>query len=817
MHGYHGCYLRVRLDDGSAERKPLEESVLRRFLGGVGLGTWLLARESPARLDPFDPQAPLLFVFSPLVGTPLTTSAKFAVIAKSPLTNRLNDALASSHFALAGKRAGMDALVVIGACPRPSVLIVDDDRVRVETAEDLWGSPCSVTEETLRQRLGPRFQFAVIGPAGENLVRFATISHGNRHAGRGGLGAVMGAKKLKAIAVAGTRRVTLAEPEGVVVAARDLSARSFGPATAKYRELGTLANLLVFNRLAVLPTRNFQNSTFEQAEALSPERSLAGLEGFSRSLAGKRKVRESCAACTIGCEHIYPTQQGGVRLEYETAFALGPLCGIGDSDVILRAARYCDEQGLDTISAGATIAFAMECAERGWLDAPHLRFGRRESLVQTLADIVHRRGLGDRLAEGSRRLAEDLGPQALAIAPQVKGLEMPGYEPRGLQTMALGLAVASRGADHNRSGAYEADFSPEVDRLHGSSDSVRHAIETEDRAALLDSLILCKFLRGVFSDLWSESAELLQLVTGWDVTAEELRTTARRIVTAKKLYNLREGWTADEDTLPGRFLSEPLTDGVSAGARLSPDRLAEMIRAYYQGRNWDETGRVPRATISQLHLDDFPMFRRDRIGGIVLCGGRSTRMGKSKAHLMFGNETLLQRIVRILKQVVEPVVVVAAPAQHLPQLPADVEVVRDQEEGLGPLSGLLGGLKALVGKADAAFVSSCDVPFLQPAYIRRVLADLAYASVVIPEVEGRLHPLAAAYGIECLSAAQQLLRERRLRPVFLCDLMPTRRLNAQQIAEVDPQLLSLRNVNTPDEYEQALRLAQHSKPASNAP
>ncbi|MCS6977659.1 MAG: aldehyde ferredoxin oxidoreductase family protein [Gemmatales bacterium] len=613
MHGYHGCYLHVRLDDAFTQRKPLAESVLRRFLGGVGLGTWLLAQESPPGLDPFDPRSPLIFVFSPLVGTPLTTSAKFAVVAKSPLTSRLNDALASSHFALAGKRAGMDALVVTGSCQRPSVLVVDDEQVSVEPAEDLWGLTCSAAEAALQRRFGPRFQFAVIGPAGEKLVRFATISHGTRHAGRGGLGAVMGAKRLKAIAVAGSRRVTLADPEGVVAAARDLSVRSFGPATAKYRELGTLANLLVFNRLAVLPTRNFQASTFEEAEALSveaPDGSRLPLaeapDGLRLPLAEGGRVRESCAACTIGCEHIYPSDQGGVRLEYETAYALGPLCGIGDPTVVLGAARFCDEHGLDTISAGATIAFAMECAERGWLDAPNLRFGSGHALLRTLEDIVHRRGLGDRLAEGSRRLAEHLGPDALAIAPQVKGLEMPGYEPRGLQTMALGLAVASRGADHNRSGAYEADFSPQADRFHGSAASAKHAIETEDRAALLDSLILCKFLRGVFADLWSESADLLRLVTGWDVTAEELRTTARRIVTAKKLYNLREGWRPEEDTLPERFFSEPLTNGASAGAKLSRDQLRDMIRAYYRGRAWEEDGGVPRVTIVSLQLEDFP-------------------------------------------------------------------------------------------------------------------------------------------------------------------------------------------------------------------
>jgi aldehyde:ferredoxin oxidoreductase len=594
MFGYHGRYLRIDLASGTGTCVPLAEDVLRRFLGGAGLGAYLLHREAPAGVDPLAPEAPLVFCFSPLVGTPLTTSAKFAVVAKSPLTDRLNDALSSSHFALTGKRTGGDALVITGACDAPSVLVIDDGRVRVEPAGDLWGLPADEADARLRDRLGPRFHTAAIGPAGENLVRYATISHENRHAGRGGLGAVLGSKKLKAVAVAGSRRVEVADPDAVVAAARDLSQRSFGPATAKYRELGTVANLLTFNRLAALPTRNFRQGTFEGAAALSGEELSAA----------HRVARRSCAACTIGCEHIYAAPGGDVRLEYETLFALGPLCGVSDRTAILEAARLCDRLGIDTISAGASIAFAMECAERGLLAEPGLCFGNADALLVLLERIARREGLGDLLAEGTRRAAAALGGDAPDFAPHVKGLEMPGYEPRALQTMALGLAVGSRGADHNRSGAYEVDFSARADRLHGSPAAARLAVETEDRAALLDSLILCKFLRGVFTDLFADGADLLARVTGWDVTADELRTTAARIVTAKKLYNVREGWTAAEDTLPRRFLSEGLPDGASAGATLPRERLQEMIRAYYAARGWDAQGRVPAEVIEALQLSD---------------------------------------------------------------------------------------------------------------------------------------------------------------------------------------------------------------------
>jgi aldehyde:ferredoxin oxidoreductase len=593
MFGYHGRYLRIDLSTGGAAWVPLPEDVLRRFLGGVGLGAHLLHREAPAGVDPLAPEAPLLFCFSPLVGTPLTTSAKFAVVAKSPLTDRLNDALSSSHFALAGKRTGADALAITGACAAPSVLVVDDGRVSLRPAGDLWGLPADEADARLRARLGPRFHAAVIGPAGENLMRYATVSHENRHAGRGGLGAVLGAKRLKAVAVAGSRHVAVADPAAVVAAARDLSQRSFGPATAKYRELGTVANLLTFNRLAALPTRNFQQGTFEEAAALSGEELNAA----------HRVARRSCAACTIGCEHIYAAPDGEVRLEYETLFALGPLCGIGDQRAVLQAARLCDRLGLDTISAGGSIAFAMECAERGLLPADGPRFGDAGGMLALLEQIAHRQGLGDLLAEGTRRAAAAIGGDAPDFAPHVKGLEMPGYEPRALQTMALGLAVGSRGADHNRSGAYEVDFSARADRLRGSPAAARLAVDTEDRAALLDALILCKFLRGVFTDLFAEGADLLARVTGWDVTADELRTTARHIVTARKLYNVREGWTAAEDTLPKRFLAEELP-GAAAGVGLPPERLREMIRAYYAARDWDEQGNVPANVIEDLRLTD---------------------------------------------------------------------------------------------------------------------------------------------------------------------------------------------------------------------
>ena len=295
IHGYPGQYLRIDASSGVAERLELEPGALRRFLGGSGLGTYLLLKHGGASVPALAPESSLAFVFSPLVGSPLTTSAKFAVVGKSPLTQRINDSLASSGFALAGKRTGCDAVVIHGRAVEPSVLLIDDGHVRLEPAGSLWGTSCQEAERRLRERYGSEYQCAVIGPAGERLVRYATISHSGRHAGRGGSGAVLGAKHLKAVLVRGSRRCSWADPDGLNQLAKSLSQRSFGPATAKYRELGTISNLLTFNRLKTLPTRNFQRGSFEQAEKFSPQQ-----------LAESRdKTRASCAACTIGCEHIY--------------------------------------------------------------------------------------------------------------------------------------------------------------------------------------------------------------------------------------------------------------------------------------------------------------------------------------------------------------------------------------------------------------------------------------------------------------------------------------------------------------------------------
>lgn len=590
IHGYHGQYISIDLTGKSSRTIALSSETCKRWIGGVGLGTEILLSETPAGYDPLGDEAALVFSFSPLVGTPLTTSAKFAVIAKSPLTNRLCDAMCSSGFAISGKKIGVDAICLKGIVQDWSILFISHDsdgkiQYEIQPANDLLGQSARITEQTIKSRYGAHWQVMSIGKAGEMLVPFATMSHDGRHAGRGGLGAVLGSKKIKAIAVSGTQRVEIHDAHQTIQLAKALSEKSFGPATIKYREMGTIGNLLVFNRFNALPTRNFQSGQFENAEMLA-----------SHDLAPAQKIaKNSCKSCTIGCEHIYAlgnSTKSGVRMEYESLFALGPLCGISDSEAVLKSADLCDEYGIDTISTGGTIAFLMDCVNRQLIDGrlgdddeDLLQFGNAQAMHKLIEMMmsVSNNHLVQLARLGSRRAALAIGQNSIAFAPQVKGMEMPGYHPASLHAMALGLAIGTRGADHNRSGAYEVDFRNQKN----DPDSIASAvIETENRAAIMDSVILCKFIRGVFTDYYAEIAELLNAVTGFQYTLDDLEATGSRIVNLRKWFNQREGWTSQEDILPDSMFSAEI-EGRPA---LTRGKLNAMIASYYRLRHWDEKG-----------------------------------------------------------------------------------------------------------------------------------------------------------------------------------------------------------------------------------
>jgi aldehyde:ferredoxin oxidoreductase len=604
LYGYHGKALIVDLAARTVEWEPIPETILRNFIGGTGLGAYLLYRHCPAGIDPFDPDNPLIFVGSPLVGSRLTTSSKFAVLTKSPLTGMIGDSLSSSFIAVELKRSGCDALIIKGRSDTPLLLTILNGQVEFRDASNLMGLDTFETEKRVKEQVGQGTRVACIGPAGERMVRFASIANdGGRQAGRTGTGAVMGSKNLKAIGIRGGDLPNVFDAETLNESARDLSRRSLGPATEKYRTLGTLANVAVFDALGTLPTRNFQQSTFEDAQNVSGE-----------EFHDTHFVKNShCANCTIGCEKIVMTTDAGTkkqgRMEYESTFALGSLVGIGDPNAVIRASTLCDEMGMDTISAGATIAWAMESFEKGLLTLEDtggidLSFGNSEAVIECLRMIAHREGIGDMLAEGSLRASQVIGNGSDAWAMQVKGLEMPGYEPRSLKTMALALAVSTKGACHNRSSAYEADFSAKVDRFSVDNKRGQITMDGEDFSAVLDSLIWCKFLRKTFDDFFGESASFYEQITGYPVTADELKLAGERINNMKKLFNIREGWKPGDDTLPGRVLSEKLSDGVGQGVGLSASDLDMMIAGYYRARGWTPEGDIPTSKLEELGLDE---------------------------------------------------------------------------------------------------------------------------------------------------------------------------------------------------------------------
>ncbi|MDA0769869.1 MAG: aldehyde ferredoxin oxidoreductase family protein [Chloroflexi bacterium] len=604
IYGYNGKMLMVDLTSRQSHWEAIPEDVLKKFIGGSGLGAYLLHKLCPTGIDALEPANPLIFVTSPLVGSRLTTSSKFAVVTKSPLTGFIGDSLSSSFMATELKKTGCDALVITGKSELPCLLSIDDGHVEFLEAHDLMGKTTSETEKAVKERMGHRTRVACIGPAGEKLVRFASITNdGGRQAARTGPGAVMGSKNLKAISVKGTHVVPVQDPDALNIIGDDLTQRSLGPATEKYRTLGTMANVSVFNRLGTLPTRNFQQSTFDEAESVTGE-----------AMHQAHFVKNAhCANCTIGCEKILVTNDDGKkaqgRMEYESAFALGPLVGVADSNTVIRASTLCDELGMDTISTGVTLAWAMECSDKGLLTPDQtggfsLSFGDGDALLEGIKLIAERRGIGNLLAEGSMRASRKVGQGSEAWAMQVKGLEMPGYEPRSLKTMALGLAVSTRGACHNRSSAYEADFSDRVDRLKVDDQRGRITAEGEDFSAVLDSLIWCKFLRKAFSNLYEESAEIYQKITGWPTSADELRKAGERINNLKKLFNIREGWTREDDTLPERVFTETLPTGMVAGVGLEREDLQMMVQGYYRARGWTEDGMIPDEKLRELGLTE---------------------------------------------------------------------------------------------------------------------------------------------------------------------------------------------------------------------
>jgi aldehyde:ferredoxin oxidoreductase len=606
MKGYTGKILHIDMTDHSSHVEHVSADFLKKYIGGVSLAVRLTYDNTPKGTDALAPENALCLATSVFAATPVPVGTKHAVAAKSPLTNFIGDSLASSYFSASIRQAGYDAMVVKGKADKLTYLFIDDDDIEFRDAAGLKGMNTWETEEAIRAEIGDQaVRACTAGPAGENMVRFANITNDRgRQAGRGGLGAVMGSKHLKAIAIRGSRSIEIADLKGLQEMAFKLSEKAQGIKTEKYRNLGTVANVMALNRLGILPTRNFQEGVFEGAEQVSGE-----------YLAQHHKEKAvACMGCPIACEQIMYVKDGeykGARpsVDYESLFALGTCCGVDYAPGIIKAIETCDLLGMDTMSSGVVVAWAMECFERGILtkkdcDGLELRFGNHQAEVKLLEKIAQREGIGDLLAEGVKRASEKLGQGSEHFAMHCKGMEYSGYDPRGAQTFAVGSAVGTRGGCHNRSLSYEADTHGEVDRFTAEPKKGKLACEKENLAGIFDIVMLCKFIRGCLDDAWTQVPELFTLTTGMEMTADDLREITERSWNLKKAFNIREGWTKDDDWLPPRFMEDPIPAGTSEGYLVKADDLRVMIDAYYKARGWTPEGLIPKKKLVKLGLDD---------------------------------------------------------------------------------------------------------------------------------------------------------------------------------------------------------------------
>ncbi|HID17048.1 TPA: aldehyde ferredoxin oxidoreductase [Candidatus Bathyarchaeota archaeon] len=604
MYGYMGKALMVNLTNRSFKIENLDEEFVKKWLGATGFGVKLLLDYQEPRLNPFNRSNPLIFATGPFVGTMVPCSSKFGVFAKSPQSKLLGESYSSGFWGVELKRAGYDALIILGAAEKPLYLYIEGGEPCFMDASHLWGKTTWEVEEEVRKDLGDyEVRVAAIGPAGEKLVNYACIINDRyRAAGRTGLGAVMGSKKLKAIAVKGSEPVEVAEPELLLDKCLKLYKQMQGPATSKYRTLGTPANVLVLNTAAAMPTRNYKEAMFEKALQVSGE---ALNEKFIAKV-------QACSACPMRCEHVAVINDGAfkgtaVRVDYESLWALGPYCGVGELEAIIKAIELCDLYGLDTISTGVTIGFAMECFEKGFISEADtgglkLSFGDANALLSMVELIALRKRVGDVLAEGVKAASEKLGGKEFAM--HVKGVEMTGYDSRGLKTAALGYAVSRRGAHHQTHGAYGPDLSGKVDRFKAEKGRGKLVVEGEDRYVIFDSLTLCKFTRGAWSGL-EEIAEVYRLVTGFQTSASELIKTAERINNLARIYNLREGLKKSDDTLPPRIMKDPIPEGPAKGSKISQEELNLLVNDYYEARGWDERGRPKPEKLKELGLEEY--------------------------------------------------------------------------------------------------------------------------------------------------------------------------------------------------------------------
>jgi len=608
LNAYTGQILYIDLRTGRRKTASFDETFAKDYIGGTGFGIKTLIDHLPTGIDAFDPQNPLIYVSGSTTGTMVPcTASKFGVFAKSPATGLLGEAYSTGQWGAELRSTGFDIIIITGKAPKPVYLFIDDGAVQIKSARHMWGKTTWEAEQMIRDELGDqKIRVSGIGPAGENLCRFACLINDHfRAAGRTGMGAVMGSKNLKAVALRGTKDVQVADREGLVEHCRGLYERAKGPATLKYRTLGTAQNVLTLNAQGALPTKNFQRATWEHAEKVSGER-------FKAEFTVKT---QGCSACPCRCEHVAIAKEGEfegavARIEYEPLCLMGPNCGVDDPNAIIRGIELANTMGMDAISIGVVVSFAMECYEKGLITKEQtggldLRFGNGSAMNAMIEKIALRQDIGDVLAEGVRIAAQRIGGDAVKYANHIKGLELTGYEIRGLKTAALGYAVSRRGADHQRHGSYGWDLTGKVDRYKAEANRGKIVMDDEDLYCILDSFIICKFTRGIWQGPYDELAKVYSLVTGIPMSAEELKKAGERMSNLARLFNIREGLTRQDDTLPYRIMNDPIPEGVSKGSFVSQEELDLMLDAYYEARGWDKNGVPEKSKLQELGLADY--------------------------------------------------------------------------------------------------------------------------------------------------------------------------------------------------------------------
>lgn len=609
MKGYTGRILKIDLTAGKSSVRGFDQNYARKYLGGQGFAVELVYHGVPKGTDAFDPKNVLAMAGGLFDGFPVGTGGKVAWAAKSPATNTLAESIMGGSIGPELKHAGYDAMEIVGKAESPSYVFIEDDRVEVNDASDLWGKDTRAVPEMLKKRHGWDVKVACIGVAGEKLCKIACIDCDDRQAGRAGLGAVMGSKNLKAIVVRGTKDLVPHDPGKLLeLALRYQKIYEAAPSWVEDTKYGTGEFLGWVNKdRGVFPTRNWQESVFKEREKIDPYY-------WATRYVSKNKA---CFACTKPCGKLFEVKEGKFKgvaidgIEYETLYALGGACGNPDVESVARANELCDLLGLDTISTGVTIGFAMELFQRGIITEKdtgvNLAWSNAPDAVPKMVELIgNRKGFGDVLADGVKVAAQRIGKGAERYAVHTKGMEPPAYDVRGMKGHGLAYMTSTRGACHLRAGFYAPELVGKfwkwegIDRFSPVGKGAMVA-EMENFMCVYDSVGLCKFSRGFY--LIAKLPEVIEAITGLKFTEAELLKIGERIHNMKGNFNAREGVLRKDWLLPPRITEDPIPDGVSKGHRISVDEMNMMLDDYMKARGWSREGVPTPEKLRELGID----------------------------------------------------------------------------------------------------------------------------------------------------------------------------------------------------------------------